>query len=96
LDFVVCSLLFLASTVIVSIPVWISTNNILEAKQAKFTRAMLVTAVGPIMYGIIFFISTRLLSSVLSVGNNNYYYSMSSVNMTGIAIAFLGIQKASY
>ena len=50
---------------------------------------MLVTAVGPIMYGIIFFISTRLLSSVLSVGNNNYYYSMSSVNMTGIAIAFI-------
>ena len=37
------------------------------AKQAKFARAMLVTA----------------------VGNNNNYYSMSSANMIGIAIAFI-------
>ena len=69
---------------IVSIPVWISAK-ILRAKQAKFTRAMLVTAAGPIAYGIVFFISTRLLSSLLSVGNN--YYSLSSVNnMIGIAV----------
>jgi hypothetical protein len=71
---------------IVSIPIWISAK-ILGVKQAKFARAMLVTAAGPIAYGIVFFISTRLLSSVLSVGNN--YYSMSSINMIGIAIAFI-------
>lgn len=72
---------------IVSIPVWISAK-ILRAKQAKFTRAMLVTAAGPIAYGIVFFISTRLLSSLLSSGNN--YYSLSSVNnMIGIAVAFI-------
>jgi hypothetical protein len=72
---------------IVSIPVWISAK-ILRAKQAKFTRAMLVTAAGPIAYGIVFFISIRLLSSLLSVGNN--YYSLSSVNnMIGIAVAFI-------
>jgi len=70
-----------------SIPVWISAK-ILRAKQAKFTRAMLVTAAGPIAYGIVFFISIRLLSSLLSVGNN--YYSLSSVNnMIGIAVAFI-------
>lgn len=72
---------------IVSIPVWISAK-ILRAKQAKFARAMLVTAAGPIAYGIVYFISTRLLSSVLSVGNN--YYSLFSVNnMIGIAVAFI-------
>jgi hypothetical protein len=49
---------------------------------------MLVTAAGPIAYGIVYFISTRLLSSVLSVGNN--YYSLFSVNnMIGIAVAFI-------
>jgi hypothetical protein len=73
--------------VIVSIPVWISAK-ILRAKQAKFTRAMLVTVAGPIASGIVFFISTRLLSSLLSAGNN--YYSMSSVNnMIGIAVDFI-------
>jgi hypothetical protein len=73
--------------VIVSIPVWISAK-ILRAKQTKFTRAMLVTVAGPIAYGIVFFISTRILSSLLSVGKN--YYSMSSVNnMIGIAVAFI-------
>jgi hypothetical protein len=49
---------------------------------------MLVTAAGPIAYGIVYFISTRLLSSVLSAGNN--YYSLSSVNnIIGIAVAFI-------
>jgi hypothetical protein len=38
---------------IVSIPVWILAK-ILRAKQAKFARAMLVTAAGPIAYGIVF------------------------------------------
>ncbi|HET7345200.1 MAG TPA: hypothetical protein VFJ05_04950 [Nitrososphaeraceae archaeon] len=72
---------------IVSIPVWILAK-ILRAKHAKFTRAMLVTAAGPIAYGIVYFISTRLLSSLLAAGNN--YYSLSSVNnMIGIAVAFI-------
>jgi hypothetical protein len=49
---------------------------------------MLVTVAGPIASGIVFFISTRLLSSLLSAGNN--YYSMSSVNnMIGIAVDFI-------
>jgi hypothetical protein len=67
--------------VIVSIPVWISAK-ILRAKQAKFTSAMLVTAFGPIIYGIVYFVSTRILSSVLSPTGN-------SVNMIGIVIAFI-------
>jgi hypothetical protein len=76
--------------VIVSIPVWISAK-ILRAKQTKFTRAMLVTAVGPIVYGIVLFISTRLLvslssSSLLSIARS----PLPSLNtMVGIAIAFI-------
>ncbi|MFL6455808.1 MAG: hypothetical protein ACJ71G_02430 [Nitrososphaeraceae archaeon] len=73
---------FLILWAVVSIPVWISAK-ILKAKQAKFTRAMLVTAFGPIIYGIVYFVSTRILSSVLLSPAG------SSVNMIGIAIAFI-------
>jgi hypothetical protein len=83
------SILFIVITIvsililwaIVSVPVWISAK-ILNAKQAKFTRAMLVTAFGPIIYGIVYFASTRILSSVLSTDGNQ-------VNMIGIVIAFI-------
>lgn len=81
--------------VIVSIPVWISAK-ILRAKQTKFTRAMLVTAVGPIVYGIVLYVSTKLLvslsssssslSSLLSIGRS----PLPSLNtMVGIVIAFV-------
>ena len=75
--------------VIVSIPVWISAK-ILRAKQTKFTRAMLVTAVGPIVYGIVLFVSTRLLvslsSSLLLTIGRNPLHSLNT--MVGIPIAF--------
>lgn len=47
--------------IIVSIPVWISAK-ILTLGRAKFTRAMLVTAVGPIVYAVVFFVSAAVLS----------------------------------
>lgn len=50
--------------VVVSIPVWIAAK-ILTGGRAKFTRAMLVTAVGPIVYAIVFFVSAALLSITL-------------------------------
>ena len=46
---------------IVSIPVWIAAK-LLTGRRAKFTRAMLVTAVGPIVYAIVFFISAAILA----------------------------------
>jgi hypothetical protein len=52
--------------VIVSIPVWIAAK-LLTLGRAKFTRAMLVTAVGPIIYAIVFFISATLLTA--AIGN---------------------------
>jgi hypothetical protein len=50
--------------IIVSIPVWIAAK-ILTAGRVKFTRAMLVTALGPITYAIVFFISTALLTAIV-------------------------------
>ncbi len=62
--------------------------RVLNAKQRKFSRAMLVTLAGPVTYMIVYFISTRLLTILLSLGNK-YYYSLSTVNMIGIVLAFV-------
>ncbi len=51
----------IALWIIVTIPVWIAAK-ILTLGRAKFTRAMLVTAVGPIVYAIVFFISVAVLT----------------------------------
>lgn len=47
--------------IIVTIPVWISAK-ILTLGRAKFTRAMLVTAAGPIVYAIVYFLSVAALT----------------------------------
>jgi len=51
--------------IIISIPVW-AAAKILTVGRAKFNRAMLVTAVGPIIYALVFFISTVVLSTALA------------------------------
>jgi hypothetical protein len=51
----------IALWIIVTIPVWIAAK-ILTLGKAKFTRAMLVTAIGPIVYAIVFFISAAALT----------------------------------
>ena len=50
--------------IIVSIPVWIAAK-ILTRGRVKFSRAMLVTALGPIIYAIVFFISATLLTAIV-------------------------------
>ena len=77
---------FLIVLVIVSVPVWISAR-VLSAKQGKFSRAILVTLAGPLTYTVVYFISTRLLTLLFSLGNK---YSLSSINMIGIILAFFG------
>jgi len=54
----------IALWIIVTIPVWI-TAKILTLGKAKFKRAMLVTAVGPIVYAVVFFISVAALTVAL-------------------------------
>ena len=50
--------------IIVSIPVWI-VAKILTLGRVKFTRAMLVTAFGPIVYALVFFIFAALLNAIV-------------------------------
>src|SRR5437764_7175941 len=53
---------------IVSIPVWISAK-ILTSGRARFGRAMLVTAAGPIVYALVLIISISFLS--VAIGNRS-------------------------
>jgi hypothetical protein len=50
--------------IIVSVPVWIAAK-ILTGGRVKFSRAMLVTALGPIIYAIVFFIFAALLTAIV-------------------------------
>ena len=54
----------IALWIIVTVPVWIAAK-ILTLGKARFTRAMLVTAVGPIVYAIVFFVSAAVLTIAL-------------------------------
>ena len=50
--------------IIVSIPVWIAAK-ILTRGRVKFGRAMLVTALGPIIYAIVFFLFAASLTAIV-------------------------------
>lgn len=66
---------------IVSVPVWISAK-ILTSGRARFGRAMLVTAAGPIVYALVLAISTNFLS--LAIGNRSPI-----IVSIGLVLAFL-------
>ena len=50
--------------IIVSIPVWVAAK-ILAMGRVSFSRAMLVTALGPIVSAIVFFIFAALLTAII-------------------------------
>jgi hypothetical protein len=76
--------------IIVSIPVWIAAK-ILTLGRAKFTRAMLVTAVGPIIYGVAFLASAVILS--VAFGDNGWLIILAYV----IAfVAWIGVFKKGF
>lgn len=80
----------IALWIIVTIPVWIAAK-ILTLGKAKFTRAMLVTAVGPIVYAIVFFLSAAILT--LAFGDT----AMLAVIAFIIAfIAWIGVFKKGF
>jgi hypothetical protein len=80
--FVIAIVSILIIWAVVSIPVWISAK-ILTLGRAKFGLAMLVTAVGPIVYFVVLFISTAVLSS-LPLGENIF-----SLNWLAVVLAFI-------
>lgn len=76
--------------IIVSIPVWIAAK-ILTRGRVKFSRAMLVTALGPIIYAIVFFLFAALLTAI--VGDSTVPI------ITGFIVAFIawiGIFKKGF
>ncbi len=80
----------LALWIIVSIPVWIAAK-LLTGGRARFTRAMLVTAVGPIIYALVAFISAAILT--LTFGDRGVLISISFI----IAfIAWIGVFKKGF
>lgn len=62
--------------ILVSIPVWIAAK-ILTLGRAKFTRAMLVTAVGPIVYAVVFLASNAILS--VAFGDSGWLLTLALV-----------------
>jgi hypothetical protein len=80
----------IALWIIVTIPVWIAAK-VLTLGKAKFTRAMLVTAVGPMIYAIVFFISAAVL--VIAFGQSTVPVILAFI----IAfIAWIGVFKKGF
>lgn len=76
--------------VLVSIPVWIAAK-ILTLGKAKFTRAMLVTAAGPVVYAIVFFVSAAVLS--VAFGESGWLVALAFL----IAfVAWIGVFKKGF
>lgn len=76
--------------ILVSIPVWIAAK-VLTLGRAKFTRAMLVTAIGPVIYAVVFFISTIVLS--LAFGDRIWLGALAFVFAF---IAWIGVFKKGF
>ncbi|MEM2139985.1 MAG: hypothetical protein QXJ74_02690 [Nitrososphaera sp.] len=74
----------------VSVPVWIAAK-ILTLGKARFTRAMLVTAVGPAIYAIVFFISSFALS--VALGER---FFVAAVSFILAFVAWIGVFKAGF
>jgi hypothetical protein len=72
---------------VVSIPVYIAAKLITLGK-ARFTRAMLVTAAGPIVYGIVFFLSKAFLS--VTIGQQ---FLIATISFILAFIAWIGVFK---
>jgi hypothetical protein len=76
--------------VVVSIPVWIAAK-IVTLGRASFGRAMLVTAAGPVVYAIVFFVSSAVLS--LTLGQQ---FIIAAASFVLAFIAWIGVFKAGF
>src|SRR5574341_1411303 len=76
--------------ILVSIPVWLAAK-FLTLGKARFTRAMLVTAVGPAIYATVFLISGFALS--ITIGEK---YFVAAVSFLLAFIAWIGVFKMGF
>jgi hypothetical protein len=74
----------------VSIPVWIAAK-VMTLGKARFTRAMLVTAVGPAIYAIVFFISSFALS--VTIGEQ---FVVAAFSFILAFVAWVGVFKVGF
>lgn len=90
-DFVLVGLALLAGLLIlwiaVSIPVWLAAK-VVTLGRARFTRAMLVTAVGPAIYAIVFLISSLALA--VTIGEQVF---VAAVSFILAFVAWIGVFK---
>lgn len=93
-DFVLAGLALLAGLLIlwiaVSIPVWLAAK-VMTLGKARFTRAMLVTAVGPVIYAIVLLISSFALS--ITVGQQ---FLVAALSFILAFIAWIGVFKVGF
>ncbi len=76
--------------IIVSVPVWIAAK-IVTLGKAKFTRAMLVTAVGPFIYALVFFFSNTALTATLG-----QQFLIAAISFILAFIAWIGVFKVGF
>jgi|SRR5919199_849418 hypothetical protein len=76
--------------IIVSIPVWIAAK-LLTGGRARFTRAMLVTAIGPIIYAVVFFASSAILA--LTFGDRT---ALIAISLILAFIAWIAVFKKGF
>lgn len=93
-DLVLAGIALLAGLLIlwiaVSIPVWLAAKVVTLGK-ARFTRAMLVTAVGPAIYAVVLFISTFALS--VTIGQQ---FPVAALSFILAFIAWIGVFKVGF
>lgn len=76
--------------IVVSIPVYLAAKLVTLGK-ARFTRAMIVTAVGPVIYAIVFFLSNAALSATLG-----QQFLIASISFILAFIAWIGVFKLGF
>jgi hypothetical protein len=76
--------------IVVSIPVYLAAKLVTLGK-ARFTRAMLVTAVGPVIYAIVFFLSNAALSATLG-----QQFLIAAISFILAFIAWIGVFKLGF
>ena len=76
--------------IVVSIPVYLAAKLVTLGK-ARFTMAMLVTAVGPVVYAIVFFLSNAVLSATLG-----QQFLIAAISFILAFIAWIGVFKLGF
>ena len=76
--------------IVVSIPVYLAAKLVTLGK-ARFTRAMIVTAVGPVIYAIVFFLSNAALSATLG-----QQFLIVAISFILAFIAWIGVFKLGF